>query len=223
MATKRVIITRPRYHQPSLARNGARVYIENTPRKNLPTPPPSPEGRGEGGGLRVPMREGNVVDEILATASQLTAKQRQELLDQLSLVNKMTRSADQDRDLDMWATAVHSALTDCVADGDGSAYGRMVVKQSLAATQNWRPMQEFMEVSRLNELKVVERQSVYHLLADLLVQHARGIASRSGVPLGPKLVGNCAHGIAGVFDQAFPGYVRAGLAKIAARQLVRAA
>lgn len=230
MGTRRVIITRSRYHQPSQARERVESLHENNPRRILPTPPPS-DG-GVGGGLRAPgrgaghahapMRE-EAVEEILAVAQKLTAKQRQELLDRLSLVNKMTRSADQDRDLDMWATAIHSALTDCVGDGDASAYGRLAVKQLLASTQNWRPVQEFMERSRLNELKVVERQSVYHMLATLLVDHAREISDHTGAPLGPKLVGNCAHGIAGVFDQAFPGYLRAGLAKIAARQLVRAA
>ena len=230
MATKRVIITR-RPYTTSLSR--ASVGVENfTPKPALqdpPTPTPSLKG-GWGGGLHAagrdrahaPMREsGDVVGDILATASQLTAKQRQELLDQLSLANKMTRASDNDRDLDMWATAVHAALTDRVTASDGSAYGRLLVKQSLASTQNWRPMQEFMEQSRLNELKVVERASVYHMLADLLVDHARSVAQRSGAPLGPKLVGNCTHAMAGVFDQAFPGYLRAGLAKIAARQLVR--
>jgi hypothetical protein len=67
---------------------------------------------------------------------------------------------------------------------------------------------------------VVERGSVYRMLAALLVDHARSISDFTGAPLGPKLVGSCTGNIAGVFEKAFPGYVRAGLAKIAARQLV---
>lgn len=208
---------------------------ENLPRKTLPTPPTLPR-EGVGGGLRAagqagmhaPMREGapacaNEVEALLEQAKHFTAKQRQELLDQLSLANQMTRSAGDDRDLDMWATAVYDALTNCAASSEASGFGKLLVKRALAPTQNWRPMQSFMQESRLCELKVVERASVYHMLAELLVGHAQVVADRSGAPLGPKLVGSCAAGIAGVFDKAFPGYLRAGLAKIAARQLVKGA
>lgn len=196
-------------------------------------PHPPSRREGVGGGMRAGpdappgahvhthahTRESSV-EEILEQAQTLTAKQRQELLDQLSLANQMTRSAGQDRDLDMWATAVHEALTAGVGVGGASEFGRLVVKRLMAPTQNWRPIQNFMEESRLQELKVVERASVYYLLAELLVKHAQVVAHRSGAPLGPKLVGSCAQGIAGLFEQAFPGYLRAGLAKIAARQLV---
>lgn len=205
---------------------------KNLPRKTLPTPPPLPrEGVGGGlraagpGGMPAPMREGapacaSQVEAILEQAKALTAKQRQELLDQLSLANQMSRSAGDDRDLDMWATAVYSALTDRASSSASSGFGQLLVKRALAPTQNWRPVQSFMEESRLCELKVVERASVYHMLAELLVDHAQIVADRSGAPLGPKLVGSCAAGIAGVFDKAFPGYLRAGLAKVAARQLI---
>jgi len=185
-----------------------------------------------GGGVdaHAPMREGadahacaNEVESILEQTKTLTSKQRQELLDQLSLANQMTRRAGDDRDLDMWAGAIYNALTSCVPASDGSGFGQLLVKRALAPTQNWRPIQNFMQDSKLCELRVVERASVYHMLAELLVQHAQHVADRSGAPLGPKLVGSCAHGIAGVFDKAFPGYLRAGLAKIAARQLVRGA
>lgn len=216
---------------PVVESEGNQNTSENRPRKSLPTPPPLPR-EGVGGGMRTapdapmhaqaPMRESSV-EKILAQAESLTAKQRQELLDQLSLANQMTRTAGQDRDLDLWATAIHDALTNCALASGASDFGRLLVKRALAPTQNWRPIQNFMEESRLCELKVVERASVYYLLAELLVKHAARIADRSGAPLGPKLVGSCAHGIAGIFDQAFPGYLRAGLAKIAARQLVRGA
>jgi hypothetical protein len=160
------------------------------------------------------------VSELLAKASTLTAKQRQQLLDQLALTSQMTRRADQDRDLDMWAAAVYEALTATDAAQAEEGYGQLLVKRLLSPSPVWRPVQEFMRLAKLNELTVTERRSVYGLLADLLVKHAQVIADRSGAPLGPKLVGSCTVNIAGVFDKAFPGYVRAGLAKIAARQLV---
>lgn len=219
MAHKRVMITRSRRPLSGLPRS-----VESTKEKAGGLNPLPPSFGGEGGFIRdhrnEPEAEVDAVGKLLSQAQGLTAKQRQELLDQLSLANRMSRSADQDRDLDMWATAVHSILTDRVVSSDGSGYGRLLVKQLLAPSQNWRPVQEFMAQSKLCELKVVERTSVYFMLAELLVKHAEKVAIYSGAPLGPKLVGSCAHNIAGVFDAAFPGYLRAGLAKIAARQLV---
>lgn len=240
MAHKRIIITRQ-------SRPVTRSFVGSSPLPQKPPlqdpPTPTPTISGVGGGLHAAggaalrggmhaqarasahMRESNhgnkVVEELLAKAQALTATQRLELLDQLSLANKLTRKAGQDRDLDMWAEGVYNALETRIGTSEGSAYGRLLVKQLLAPSSNWRPMQDFMQESRLCELKVPERASVYFMLAELLVKHAARIAAHTGAPLGPKLVGSCAQAIAGVFDQAFPGYLRAGLAKIAARQLVR--
>lgn len=221
MPTKRILITRQRRH---CDRYAAPEVGQEKKFGGLNPLPPS--FGGEGGFIRSAEKQQQKEDAVatlLEQAQALTAKQRQELLDQLSLATRMTRSAEQDRDLEMWATAVYDALTDRVASSDGSGYGRLLVKQLLASSSNWRPVQEFMQDSGLHKMKVVERASVYRMLAVLLVDHARGIASRTGAPFGPKLVGSCAASISGVFDRAFPGYLRAGLAIVAARQLVRGA
>jgi hypothetical protein len=74
--------------------------------------------------------------------------------------------------------------------------------------------------SGLDKLKVVERQSVYMMLARLVIDKAKYVASSSNATLGPRLVGTCAANIAGVFDAAFPGYLASGLAHLVAKQLV---
>lgn len=76
-----------------------------------------------------------------------------------------------------------------------------------------------MTSSKLSELRVVERQAVYNLLAELLVEHAGYVARKSGAPLGPKLIGQCTGSLPGVFEASFPGYLAAGLAPILARQM----
>lgn len=200
------------------------VSPENSePKKIGGINPLPPSLGGEGGFIRNHRSEKNKnmdFDEILIKAKSLTAKQRQELLDQLSLANQISRAADQDRDLDMWVAAIHATLDEHGTSGEGSAYGQMLIKRLLGLSQNWRPVQHFMEVSKLADLKVVERASVYYMLAELLVKHARRISQKSGAPLGPKLVGSCASNIGALFEQSFPGYLQAGLAKIAARQQV---
>lgn len=218
--SRRVFITRPTY----VPKVDAQKHSQTGAVGDTPTPPPL---RGGDGGGVVPASSRpneqvpeNNVDRILAATKNLTAKERQELLDQLALSAQMTRKADQDRDLDMWAAAVYEVLVSSPGARGESGYGQMVVKRLLAPTAIWRPVQEFMAYSKLQELKVPERQSVYMLLAELLVRHAREVSERSGAPLGPKLVGNCTGDIRGVFEKSFPGYIRNGLAKIAARQLV---
>jgi hypothetical protein len=220
--TKRVLITRPR----SVSRKDfSKTANSDQTKKVGGLNPLPPSFGGEGGFIRHAENKNeneskpvSKVDDLLNQAKLLTAKQRQELLDQLSLVNKISRSADQDRDLEMWTQAVYETLVSVPTASEGSGYGKMLVKQVLSPSQAWRPIQDFMQQSQLCELKVVERGGVYYLLADLLVKYASKVSDRSGAPLGPKLVGSCTTNIAGVFDQAFPGYLRAGLAKIAARQ-----
>ncbi len=221
MLRKRILITRQRVSVGSFS-------AENSSKEKVGGLNPLPPSYGgEGGFIRgrrsqvKTSEQKSLVAEILEQTQKLTAKQKQELLDQLSLASKMTRSAGEDRDLDMWATAVHNVLSNHANPEGASGYGSLLVKRLLGLSQNWRPIQEFMEQSGLRNLKVPERASVYQLLAELLVKHAEGIAARSGIPLGPKLIGNCSVDVAGVFEQAFPGYLRAGLAKVAAVQLIK--
>lgn len=75
-----------------------------------------------------------------------------------------------------------------------------------------------MSVAGLSELPVVDRQAVYNMLADLLVQHAKELARYTGAPFSVKFIANLAQNISGVFDAAFPGYLEAGLAHVVARR-----
>lgn len=181
-----------------------------------------PEG-GTAGGARAAARggahEAGGVDELLTHANALTRSERKELLDRLALATHLTDRAANNRDLEMWAISVSSALHDAIGSGVGVAYGSMLVKRTMAASSNWRPIEDFMASSGLADLQVVERQAVYSMLAKLLVEHAEQVAARSGAPLSPKLVGGCAVNIGGVFDSAFPGYLAAGLAPMVAAQM----
>lgn len=73
--------------------------------------------------------------------------------------------------------------------------------------------------AKLADLEVRQRQSFYGLLARLLVKHAHSIARHTGAPLSPRLVANCASAVAGIFESSFPGYLKAGLARVVARKM----
>lgn len=160
--------------------------------------------------------------DLLKLADQLPDQDRKELLDRLALQHGLESAPSaSDRDLNMWAEAIHNALERTLGAGQGDGVGPLVIRRLVGARSAWAPVAEFMKTSKLADLTVIERQSVYGMLAGLLVDHARYVARSSGAPLGPKLVSSCAGSIRGIFDRSFPGYLAAGLAPIVARQLTR--
>lgn len=89
----------------------------------------------------------------------------------------------------------------------------------MSAYSAWAPIAEFIEVGRLGKLRPAERYVVFQLLAKLLVGRARRVALRADIPLTVKLVAQNAVHISGIFNNAFPGYLAAGLVGSVARML----
>jgi hypothetical protein len=149
----------------------------------------------------------------------MSVAEQKELLDKLSASLLLASATDsKDRDLAMWSEAVHERLTEALGGGRASTSGVVVTRKLLATTAAWSPVRTFVDTTKLSELRVVDRQAVYMLLADLLVRHARSVAQRSGAPFSAKLVANCTVNLPGLFDAAFPGYIEAGLVRVIARQ-----
>lgn len=163
-------------------------------------------------------QEKSQVDSLLGLANALSATDRKELMARLAL-GEQSLDADKTRDADMWAQAVYAGLQDALGYEDGAVGGPALVKRTVSAQSAFKPVADFMRASSLDKLKVTERQSVYAMLAKLVIEKARYVASRSGAPLGPKLVATCSANLAGTFDQAFPGYLASGLAHLVAKRL----
>lgn len=227
---KRVMLTHPLFDGSDRSRSPSTVSFNPSKQSRLhkhhtPTPPP-PLWRGEGGGgviaNRTPQQQEKKVVEALMLAQQLSPEQQQALLDQLALQTQLQRSTAEIRDVEMWSVAVYESLQKALGGGCAGSAGPQVVRRVVGSASAWRPVAQFMRAGKLTDLKVPERQSIYWMLAELLVGYARQVARRSGAPLSAKLVGNCAGSISGVFESAFPGYLQAGLAPVVARQLVGA-
>ena len=186
------------------------------------TPHPLP-CRGRGGGGDTPGKESkksNVsLADLLSLADQLPATERKTLLAHLALKGQ-TEVEGPSRDKEMWAQAVYGEIVRAFGPDGGAGQGPALVKRTLSATAVWAPVADFMRASKLEALSVTERQSVYVLLARLVVEQALYVARNIGAPLGIKLVANAASNMAAIFDRSFPGYLQAGLAPIVARQLV---
>lgn len=219
MATRRVIIARPKYRS---------VF------KTRPVTAPLEEFKGvqrhrvqhtqhpplKGGVCAEGLSEssGKTVDELCDDLAVLPAGDRKKLLDRLLLASRLDEAKPAHLDLEMWSVAVHQELCHAVGSLDGGIVGPALVRKLVAVGTSWKPVQSFMEAARLSELTAPERQVAYNLLAKLLVRHAREVARRSGAPLSAKLVSQCTGNLMGVFENNFPGYLAAGLARVVTRQ-----
>jgi hypothetical protein len=213
---KRVTLTRP-------VRSGA-SYVK--PSEQGTTTPPSPlPFRGEEGEGVPPRRQNEMKKEKTEHISlddlinSLTASERKEMLAKLALAAQPTSVDGQIRDTDMWAQAVYEALVASQAVGGGGLPGPMLVKRILSGSGSWTSVAGFMKVSKMDTLKVTERQSVYMMLAKLVVDQATYVSREQHIPMSTKLVANCAVNVGGLFEQSFPGYLGSGLALIVARRL----
>lgn len=213
MAKRPVLLTRPAYAGAGFARADHQNKTGGGDPLPLPLSKRGEEGRGAD-------RIENPLDRILEEAKSLSAADRRKLLDHLALVSKEAEDASP-RDVEMWVVAVYEELVRVLGVGDGASVGPVIVKRALSPRAAWAPVQGFMANKAFEGLQAIERQSIYRLLATLLVRHARSVSSRSGAPLSPKLVANCTGNVAGLFDQAFPGYLRAGLGRVIVRQLIK--
>ncbi len=157
--------------------------------------------------------------DLLRQANSLTAADRRELLDQLALQNQLAAKTAANPDLDMWAEAVKTALEDSIGFGGGESYGVMLLKRLLGPSSCWRPVEQFMHASKLDELRRPERLAIYHVLARFLVEECEQVCKHTGAPLSAKFVAGQTGNIGGLFERNFPGYIAAGLAPMVARQM----
>jgi len=170
------------------------------------------------GGGGSPPQTDDKIENVVELASTLSPEQQKELLARLSL-GLALKPTYRDRDVEMWAVAVHEALQDALGGSLGSSLGPLQVKGLVGSHKAFEPVNEFMVRSRLNENQVRERLALYRILADLVVARTRTVCRHTGAPLALKTVVNNIPNIAAIFDAAFPGYLAAGLAPVVARQL----
>lgn len=219
---KKVILTRPRRASTTDAAVNARREIKKMPG----------DGNGDvsplkGGYIHPPTtraaevkekKEKPTVASILVEAEGLTSTERAQLIARLALSQQISIKGSE-RDLDMWATAAYEGLVQELGHEAGAQVGPILVKRSLAAPSAYAPVAAFMVNSGLSLQPVTKRQAVYMMLAKLVIQNAKFIARKSGAPMSAKLIASCAANISSLFDNAFPGYLKSGLAHIVATQL----
>lgn len=183
---------------------------------NNPPPPPLPLRGGEGRGV-LPR---DAVEGIVEQARSLTRDELRQLLAKLSLLatEQVGRS---DRDLDMWAGSVYDGLVSLNGGSARGLVGPALFKQALASAAAWHPVTGLMSSAGYDKLSVTERQAIYRMLAGLLLRHAAYLNRERSVPISPKMLASCCANITSLFDNAYPGYLRSGVALVIAKALIR--
>ena len=159
------------------------------------------------------------LDNLLEQMTQLTPALQKQLLDRVAARQLLDQSSKRaDRDIAMWAAAAYDAFCSAIGGPGAAGVGPVIARRLLGVASAWQPVEQFMAAAKLQELPVVDRQAVYYMLADLLVEQTRSIARYTGAPFSVKLMSTVVVNIAGLFDSAFPGYLEAGLARVVARR-----
>lgn len=214
MSGSRVSLTRPKRSASSPSFSST----NRTPAQDRGGSTPSIEGGTTPG---CPVEPKDRKQLLLEQIKQLPAEEREEFLALLSLDVKSTST--QDRDADLWSSAVHTALQNALGSTlSGSAASPLVVHRTVATREILVGLRGFIKRAGLEREQVTARFAVYRLLADLAVNRASEVAKATGAPMSPKLIANCATNMAGLFDAAFPGYLRSGLASVVVNRLCNA-
>lgn len=156
------------------------------------------------------------IDEVLDHAMKLDRKQAKQLLDQLALRMQMTDKSLHNRDLEAWVSCVHNELNREL--GAENSYGIMQVRKALGEPECWRPVEAFMAAAGMESRTSAERRAMYMLLAELLIEHTRYETRRMKFGLVLSSVARYVVDLVAIFDDAFPGYLRSGLAFMVADQ-----
>ncbi len=153
-----------------------------------------------------------IMADLKSTIRQLNSAGQQHILDFILLLrqeqtNKTT--PDQDRKLAMWCDSLNLALSNILGQTH-NAFSPVLLPQ---AKKILKDVTEFLSVNDLGDMKTTEVKVMYNLLAKILVNHASGVSANIKIPLSMKLVLQTQTPILSLFDNFFPGYVKAKLVR----------
>lgn len=151
------------------------------------------------------------VESLKRQIKQLNPDQLKEVID-FALYEKdvKTRPSTYDRNEEMLYSVLaeelksklSSALVPFHVFKKGSSYARF--------REVLKHVDEFLRSTGIPRFTTPERKKMYSIVIRLVVERA----SELDVPLGVKLVLNQSDYIPGLFDRAFPGYLRSGLVRM---------
>lgn len=189
------------------------------PRGKTTTPTPTPLCGGVGWGVphQAAEEKQTSAEQLLTLARTLPKPEQRKLL--AALAAEQTETG-KDRDQQAWIDALLAALLKANRGQAGGLPTSFHLKRAMASG-GWSAIAEFMHDSGFMQFTVNERAAAYRLLATLLLEHATEVSRRKNVPKTPQLLASCATNIGALFENAFPGYLSAGIARVVVRTMIQ--
>lgn len=180
-----------------------------------PPPPLIPVGVGGVGELPPESKkaiEKETLDSWKRKLRELPVSTQKTLSDFLLLELRSTQKLvpSQDRDVEMWIHSVQEALQTTLKKAPTGISRKSPLWEPFVTS--FGEIHDFLVAAGIVGLQSTQRKGLYNLLAKLLVAHSKSLAGHIDVPVSPKFVCGQSHMIAGLFENAWPGYLEAGLA-----------
>ena len=160
----------------------------------------------------VPVANSGVVNQIKEQIESLSKSERKEVSDHILYLNQgkaVTSTTIQDRDLAMWGESLAAELKRVTGEGTGTFPGNPTLRKLLVG--GYAPVLQATTASGIDRYGSADRKMWYGLLSKLLIEHSLTIAAFVKAPVCMKFILQQTDKVPGLVENAFPGYIRAGL------------
>jgi hypothetical protein len=173
-------------------------------------PPSLPPKGGEGGPFIFPFDASNEkhVKDLKSLLQKLPPNLKKEVSDFL-LLDLVVKSKDTDRELDLWINSVLFHLR-AILPSTSTRIMRNTPAYKLFVDSH-KDLIAFTMTSDVPTLTIYQRGALYNILAEMLVKHCSALSKKHKFPLSLKYVLQSSSLVAGLFDNAYPGYLRSGM------------
>lgn len=161
----------------------------------------------------------NPVENVKQLCRALDVRQRKEVRDYIALLDKEQKQAVTSstrasqvltRDEEMWFASLQHHLAEIT--GSPTVERKLQAATLGSIQEGFACVHAFVQATGMGKSASYDRKALYNLLAGFVVEHAQHLAARISIPLTLKFVLQNVENVPALFDRAYPGYVRAGLA-----------
>lgn len=174
--------------------------------------PPSLPPIGGGGGPLFDHFDGsneNHIKELKLFLRKLPKSLKKELSDFLLWETASASSKNVDRELNLWVDSILFYLRTILPSTSDKIMPKNPIYKSFV--ESHREVSAFCAGSDVPVMTIYQRALLYNILAELLVKYSAALARKHKFPLSLKYVLQSSSRIPGLFDSAYPGYLRSGL------------
>lgn len=187
--------------------------------KKLPPLTPSIEGGWWVGFFTtIPAVSDDELNLLKIFLSKINKKTQKELSDFLLLELK-PKEKDSERELNIWISCVLTHLK-AVLPATSAQIARNSPIRKLCS-ESYYEVSKYITAGNVPKLNIIRTSALLNLLAELLVRHCNGVSKKKNFPLSLKYILQSTYLVSGLFDNAFPGYMKNGMLDIVLDKLTK--